>query len=530
MTGFEWRQPDDLELPDHGEFPVDVLPAALRDVAIARAKELSVDPEMVVGGMLPTIAAACGAAKIHVNPGWEEAGPVWTLVAADPGSRKSAAFKTSLAALKSAQKEAIEHDKLTRPGKAIRVRRAEKSITDAEREYESLLDGDGDEPPSDEALAAAEEAVNVAHRERLRVVHEVGAEPLIDIGGFATSEKLHDLLAEHKNLLMSVPEGDTMFVNWVNGRLDRDVFLQPWSMEDHSRKLVGRAVSTAEDPSLHLSIVTQTKVVLDTLKNQGGDRLQFTGMFDRFDVFVPRTDQLQETTATSLSDITDIQTFLAARRSSPEVERLYQVVSREVRRTLPLRGEATHWALDAEAAVEFQRRHDYWAAYKASYTSECMGTLAKLAGKALRYSRVFAQVEMDDPNMDMFGGNVTPLDSTVLYPLSASAVAAGWDVAWFCFRRAEYLFGDALSDDVASIELARKVLRKARQLSDEGETTFTARRLARRGLARYRVADLTKVLDELTAHRWFTAVHGERGSAIYHTHPEITKWIEKYGI
>lgn len=527
MSDFVWTQPKRLDIEGHRPFPVDVLPDVLKDMALARAKGLNCDPSLVIGPMLAVVGAACGAAKIRLDKRgeWEEPGPLWTMTVADPASRKSAALGSVLGALTAAQKEAIEEDRKTRPAKNLRIKQAEKRIKKAEIEYGELLDSD--DPVTDADITAAEEAVNSAHQHLAAVCREVGVPPMVYAGTHSGAEKLHDMLADHKNLLLYIAEGDTFFRKVVTDKLDRDVFLSSWSMEDLKRNLVSREVSIAESPSLNFGINVQVKIILDVLKS-GGDVLTDVGLFDRFLDFVPDTSQLQ---VGHFDDLSDPDLFCAEAQKSPEMMAFFDVIRREVRRTLPLRGEATKWALDAGAATVQKARHAEWAAYQHNYTSTSKGVLGKLAGQAIRLARIFAQAAMDDTGMNPFGGSVTPLDTETVYPIPAWAVEAGWLVAWFCFHNAEYLFGDALSKDMEHVEFSRILLRKARQLSDEGVWSFKVRDLQNSRMRKYTADELRGGLTALTDAGWFMATPTTRdGVFMYHTHPDLVRWIKEYGL
>ncbi|TXI55921.1 DUF3987 domain-containing protein [Mycolicibacter arupensis] len=528
MTDFVWTPPRDVSVRSRREFPVDSLPPVLRGFAVYQAEQLQTDPSMVALPAIAAAASACGAAYAHMNEEWSEPSPIWVLTAADPGSRKSAALSAALSPLNFAEKRLVELDSETRPEKEVRKSRAKKNVVAAEKLYEELL-GDADAELAE--VVAAGEAVNTAAAAAAQVAAEVGVPPKLNVGSYATAEKLHDLLAEHKNILMAVAEGDTMFKNLSpKGGLDRDIFLSAWSMEAHARNLVGRVVQDADHPSLHFSIMVQVKVVAAVLR--ADDALSDTGFFDRFLTAVPDTSQLQRTKYVDLGDPT---AFAAIASTAPAVAAYRDAVVREVNRTLPLKGLPTNWYLAPGGAEVFETLSDEWAMLKKSYTTRSPGALSKLAGQAARLARLFSQLEMsnDPANASqklVFGGEtVVPLSTTHRYPISVENVRRGWDIAWWCFREHEYLFGESLDDDVALAELAHQVIRKARQLADEGETSFSVRRLRRRGLGKHSTVDVTNAVQAAATAGWLQSAQ-EGANTVWHVHPEIAKWATEFNI
>lgn len=523
----EWGVPAPIGLSRQTEFPVDALPPVLRDMVVARAEGLNCDPALVVGPMLPTVAAACGAAEIRLDKKgeWVEPGPIWTMTVADPASRKSAALKVALNALLAAQKDAIEEDRKTRPAKNARINRAEKTVKKAEKAYDELLDSE--EEISDDEISAAETAINLAHEELAKIKAEVGSPPLVYVGTHSGAEALHDLLAEYKNLLLYVAEGDTFFRNLVQEKLDRDIFLSSWSMEDLKRNLVSREVRIAEHPSLNKGLNIQPQIVLDVLR-KGGDVLSYVGLLDRYLTLVPYTGQLQ---VGQFDDMSDPDLLSAEAPKTPEAVAYHRMIQREVQRALPLRGEPTIWVLGKGAAEVQKHHHARWAAYQKNYSSNAKGTLGKLAGQAVRLARIFAQIEMSDTGANPFGGMVTPLSVDKVYPISSEAIQSGWTVAWHCFDNTEYMFGDALSKDAETAEFARTLIRKVRQLKDEGKASFKVRDLQNSRLRKYSADELREGLNALAGKHWLRAEPtGREGQFLYRAHPEIVTYIEKYGI
>lgn len=81
-------------VPDFSPFPLDALPAELRDLAAAGATAIGVDPSFIVLPGLSVLSAAVGSThRAEVKPGWREPPYVSTLVVSPSGSKKTPAYK-----------------------------------------------------------------------------------------------------------------------------------------------------------------------------------------------------------------------------------------------------------------------------------------------------------------------------------------------------------------------------------------------------------------------------------------------------
>ncbi|MCB0927083.1 MAG: DUF3987 domain-containing protein [Mycobacterium sp.] len=508
MTTTEWGQPAPLDLGRaRAPFPVHALPPVMGDFVSETAANIQVDPSLVAMPSLSAVATADGPARIHVNPltGWVEPGAIWTLGSALPGSRKTSAYAAAIKPLKELEKLAVKADQSTRTAAEVKVKVAEKAVKDAEAALEIALSDPASTVDPDEA----EQAVHDACAAAAQVRHQVGYPPRLDVGSWATSERLHDLLAQYKSLGMFVPEGDTLFKGLLpTGRLERAIFLQSWSMEDHRRELVGRSTGIAEHPNLDLSITVQPSVIVNALK--AGDDLSGTGFFDRFLVAAALHTPPQ---CTRTMDLGDLAQGIAPNGMSPATEAWWRLIYDAGTRTLAGRGAPSDWYLAPGAGRVADALLAEWDAYRASYSSSSPGALSKMNGQAMRLARVFA-VAQPTPVAGFARG------------IGAEAVKGSWELAWWCFREHEYLFGDQLGADVAKAELAVVVLRKLRQLAEQdGEGSVTVTRLAKRGLGRYPSADITAVLEALATGGWVQPETDRYGTR-YHVHPQIGYWLD----
>lgn len=518
-----WRKPDPLRAHRRTPFPLDALPPVLRDMATELADALQVDPVMVALPALVVAATACGPAEIQVNGAWHEPSPLWGLIAADPGSRKSAALKAVMAPLLAAEAELQEEDGKTRPAKNVKIAVAEAKLKAAQK---AMVAGPETENPKPEDFEALEGEVNAAAANLGAVRAEVGLAPRLNAGAYATAEKLHDLLADHKSLLMAVPEAETLLRKLGLGDLDRDIFLQAWSMETHERSLVTREVTAAENPCLNMFTNIQVDALLDIVK-QARD-LMTTGLFDRFLPAAPFTGQLQTAEFVDLSDPAALDAVV---ERSPGVQAYHNAIKREVHRTAPLRGEPTHWVLAPGVAEVQEANYSEWAGIKHLYAADAETALGKLSGQVLRLARVLAQLEMVVPphaQFTQFGGTFAPLDKAHRYAIQREHLVGAWKLAWFFYGEHTFLFGDAAGAEQDAERMARSVLRKCRQFAEDSEPkdSVSARDLRRKGLGRWETKDLDRALTALAAAGWLRATSASR----YALHPELARYADEYGV
>ncbi len=106
--------------PDHGRglpewrpFPVDALPAPLRDLAVQGGKSIGCDPAFVALPSLSVVGAAIGNSRtIELKEGWREPAVVWTAAVGESGDGKSPALDLAFAPLRereaASQREYVE--------------------------------------------------------------------------------------------------------------------------------------------------------------------------------------------------------------------------------------------------------------------------------------------------------------------------------------------------------------------------------------------------------------------------------------
>lgn len=510
-----WDAPRPLRGKAYMEFPVRRLPPVIRDFVLDRAEALEVDPMMIAPACFTVLSTAMGAGQIIMGDDWHEPGAVWALVAANPASRKTAAFKAATAPLLAVEDALITADAATRRAGLARIAIAEKKLKRAEGDLEQVILHDGEGPAPKLSEADAEQAVNDAAAELAHVREDVGHAPMLDVGGFSTSEALHDLLMAHGNLGMLVAEGDTLFKGLSNSGpngLSRSIFLSSWSQEDHTRRLVSRVVGTARHPNLNLCIVVQLNIVLRAAAGERGrdqSDLTDTGFFDRFLTFVPFTGQVYTAKSKSINNLRR-----GEQRVSPAVQAWNDLITRWVNRTIHRKGEIENWYLAPDAEQIANEQYDDWSLRRSAYSTSSEGALGKTNGQAARLARIFE------------GADPKPIQGGMEQTISAENLERGWDIANFCFKQHEHLYGDAAAEDLKSIELCDKVLKKIRELQDSGKlrgNTFTKSALTRNGLGRH-ADQLPEALKALTEAGWMKFIDGKKWEA----HPSLGYWISQY--
>jgi Protein of unknown function (DUF3987) len=103
----------DEELP-HGcvqtitvePFPVDVLPAPMRQLVQEGAAALPCPPDFIAVPMLSAAGAAIGNSRaLEIKPGWIEGPRIYSAIVADPGSKKSPAAELAMAPTYATQRQ-----------------------------------------------------------------------------------------------------------------------------------------------------------------------------------------------------------------------------------------------------------------------------------------------------------------------------------------------------------------------------------------------------------------------------------------
>jgi hypothetical protein len=262
-SGADGRRPDGWETPTpldavdvRPAFPTWALPDAIRGFVEAEAEAVQVPPDLPALVCLAVLATVAGGrALVEGGPGWVEGLNLFTLVAMDPGERKSAVFLDATAPILLFEEELIE---AATP--AIRRRRVEHEI--AEKRLSRLQEAAAKETVPDQRMAAAADAQAAAD--------ELAALPLLAepqrFTTDVTSEKLASLLSEHDGqfALLSAEGGafDRIAGLYSGGLVNLDVFLKGHAGDAIKIDRLGRPSERINHPALTLGLtVTPSSLV-----------------------------------------------------------------------------------------------------------------------------------------------------------------------------------------------------------------------------------------------------------------------------
>jgi replicative DNA helicase len=253
--GSGWDPPTPFHEFTLPPFPTAALPDWLRDYVEASAIETQTPPDLAALVTLSVVAATCAKViEVSVRPGWVEPVNLFTVVAMDPGNRKSAVFSAATAPLEAAER-------LENQMRAPEILAAQSHLEAAkERLHEAqtaLKKAPVDEQASRQQeleYAAADLAgIKVPPRCR-RLVDDI------------TAEKLTSLLAEQDGrLVLMSAEGDifdTLAGRYTaGGGVNLGVFLKAHSGDSIHVDRIGRPPEYVERPALTVCLTVQPEIV-----------------------------------------------------------------------------------------------------------------------------------------------------------------------------------------------------------------------------------------------------------------------------
>lgn len=274
----EWADPLPLSRDDDvPPFPVDALPAWLRDFIEAEATFTQTPTEMPAMFCLGALAAVCGGRVwIEGARGWTEGTNLYVAVVAAPGTRKTPVHRACCApvleyerALIDATREDVERRRAEREAREMMVERAREAMGRAKDAASSAL-AVRDYTEARAALALAPGAT----------------EPRIVVGD-VTPEALIELLAEQDGRLAMLSDEDTL-IGHLLGRYSAspaiEAFLTAYSNAPLSRDRKGKPPVRIPRPALTIATPIQPAL----LERARGDAMVTgRGLLDRFAMVVP---------------------------------------------------------------------------------------------------------------------------------------------------------------------------------------------------------------------------------------------------
>lgn len=456
-------------------FPVDVFPRWLGDMVTGVARFTATDPAMA-GTLAVAVLSACAGGRLEVEPvaGWREPVNIFAAVIAGPGERKSPVHRAMTAPLFAAQSTLAD---------AMRPRIAEaaalRDIADRQAEQAKTAAAKATDPhkrddAAAEAVAAAiaAEAITVPGLPRL----------IVDD---ATPEALIGLMAANGGRMAIISDEGGIFdtlAGRYSGAPNLDPYLKGHAGQPMSNERQTREGASIDKPALTVCVMAQPVVLRQFGGNAG---LAGRGLPARFLFALPA----------SMAGYRPVDT--------PPVPE--QVTAGYRHRVHDLAATFAEWTDPAVVVLtDDARQVRRAAAEQVEAELRPGGSLHdmrewgnKLSGATLRLAGLLHVAHH-------------PADAW-RQPIDADRMADAVRLAEF-FAAHYRTAVAAITADTAT-ETARRVLTI---VTAKGMTTFTRRELHRRCHRQLpRAADVTAVLDVLTAHGWIRTT--EAGG--YEVHP-----------
>jgi replicative DNA helicase len=250
-----WPAPDPLtERRTLPPFPIGVLPDPYNKMVVQVAEFTQTDPGMAGSAALTALAAAAGGrCEIEVRPGWREPLNLFTVVAADPGERKSAVHAQMNEPLLDAERVLAEE---ARPA----ILEAETALDVAQKASHRARQQAGnadDAGQRQELMAGAVSAAMMAESVTVPVMPRLVADDV-------TPEAAGSLLADQGRLAILSAEGGIFEI--IAGRYsgnvpNLDVFLKGHAGDPLKVDRKGRPPEYVPRPALTVGLMVQPAVL-----------------------------------------------------------------------------------------------------------------------------------------------------------------------------------------------------------------------------------------------------------------------------
>lgn len=264
----EWGEIESLDCPNLPPFPVEELPASLRDWVKDLSHATQTPPEMAALFTLAVVSlAVCRWVEVEARPGWIETVNLYVAILMGPGNRKSRVVSEVTEPVRIKEADEIELAKPIVARKQSEKRQAEARLKKLEKD-------------------AAESGDREAHEEAGKLSEELSRipDPVFPrrIVEDATPEKLTTMVAEQGGCLASISaEGGVL--EGMKGRYSKnsspnfEVYLHGHSADPLIVDRIGRPSVTIPKPRLTCAYAIQPTVI------QGlGDEFRGRGLVGRF--------------------------------------------------------------------------------------------------------------------------------------------------------------------------------------------------------------------------------------------------------
>ena len=267
----EWEEPvpfDDRPVP---EFPLECLPAPIRNYAVAVAESTQTSPSMA-GAIALAVMATCNQKKyyVHAKQDWKEPVNLFIMVVARPSERKSAVFSLMTEPLRRFEKEYNKKHKSRFEGDKIK---AEALIKERDRLTKLL----SEHKATNEDVDAITDKID----------HFKPMNPIRLTADDVTQEKLSGLMKEN-NGCIAILSGEADVLGTLAKRYSSnpsmEIWLKGYSGEDFMADRVTRAPEEIESPALTVGLTTQPSLLADVMKDS---QMNGRGLVARIMYFLP---------------------------------------------------------------------------------------------------------------------------------------------------------------------------------------------------------------------------------------------------
>lgn len=270
-----WDEPIPISRETLPDFPINALPKALREYALAVSESTQTSVDMAAVGTL-TVVSACmrNLYKVEGSPEWHEPTNIYSVIIADPSERKSANIVL-------AKKPIDEFVKEYNAAHKVEFEMSKATKQRLENKKNSLLSTSkkkGADDFNDELRGVVEQLVNFEEKKPLKVYVDD-----------TTPEKLVETLAGNNNAISIISSEGGIFdvlSGAYSSKVNIDVFLKAYSGENISVDRIMRTSLSVEDACLTILLSVQPVVIGDLMKNK---RFRHRGLTARFLYTHPRT-------------------------------------------------------------------------------------------------------------------------------------------------------------------------------------------------------------------------------------------------
>ncbi|MFF2659294.1 YfjI family protein [Kitasatospora sp. NPDC058032] len=274
-----WDTPVDLgESRTLPAFPTDTLPGWLADMVAAVAEETQTPADLAGCLALATVATAAGGrVRIQIRGRWQEPTNIYTAVAMDPGSRKSAVFDHMIRPLLTVESTLAEVSK-------ARIIEAELALKLAKAAAEKAGQRAAN-AEADQRAALTQDAIDLGKQ---AAAITVPTETQL-VADDATQESLATLLAEQGGrIAVMSPEGGIfdIIAGLYSGSANMGIFLKGHAGDMVRVNRQGRPSQHVDRPAVTMGLAIQPEVLDAVAQVKGADG---RGLLARYLYAVPES-------------------------------------------------------------------------------------------------------------------------------------------------------------------------------------------------------------------------------------------------